>query len=121
MVKSSSAKTTSVGRKAVTQKNSVVSKKPAETADKQKQKSNIQTKVVAKVSNRVKPIITNQSNQSNSTGQTPLGRAVQTAKSIVNNPKHVKHSDVKSLLDSYQKGWIVEEKFIDILKGLLFE
>jgi hypothetical protein len=62
----------------------------------------------------VKPV-----NQSNPT--TPLGRAVQTARSIIDNPNHVKHSDVKSLLDSYQKGWITEEKFIDILKGLLFE
>lgn len=56
----------------------------------------------------------------NTTGSTPLERAIQTARSIVNNPKHVKHSDVKTLLDSYQKGWISEEKFIDILKSLLF-
>lgn len=51
---------------------------------------------------------------------TPLQKSIETARSVVANPRHPKHDDVKTLLESHQKQFITDERFIELLKNLLF-
>ena len=50
-----------------------------------------------------------------------LDSALQTARAIARNNSHFNHNEVKSLLESYEKGWVPKEKFLQLLPGLLFK
>lgn len=52
--------------------------------------------------------------------QSPLQKAIETARSVVANPRHPKHNDVKTLLESHQKKFISDARFVELLKTLLF-
>ena len=52
--------------------------------------------------------------------QTPLQKSIETARSVVANPRHPKHNDVKTLLESHQKKFVSDARFVELLKNLLF-
>ena len=54
-------------------------------------------------------------------GVSKLDSALQTARAIANNKGHFNHNEVKSLLESYEKGWVPKEKFLQLLPTLLFK
>jgi len=127
VVKTVSTRKTSVGTKAQSgnrrkKSNNNNNAMDVSTVSVRSQKGNGKPKVVVNKPVATKTVVRTKPVKVTSTpAATPLERATQTARAIVNNPKHPKHSDVKSLLDGYEKSWISESKFIDILKGLLFE
>lgn len=45
--------------------------------------------------------------------------AVQTAAAIASNPAHPRSKDVRELLNSYEKGWVEEHKFKELLQGMV--
>lgn len=45
--------------------------------------------------------------------------AVQTAASIASNPAHPRNKDVRELLNTFQKGWVDENKFKELLQGMV--
>jgi hypothetical protein len=49
-----------------------------------------------------------------------IEKSLQTARAIVKNPNHIKQKEVKTLLESHEKNWINDSKFVEILKSLLF-
>ena len=45
--------------------------------------------------------------------------AVQTAAAIASNPAHPRSKDVRELLNTFEKGWIDENKFKQLLQGMV--
>lgn len=45
--------------------------------------------------------------------------ALQTAASIAANPAHPRNKDVRELLNSFEKGWIEEDRFKALLQGMV--
>lgn len=52
--------------------------------------------------------------------QSTLDTSLATARAIVANNKHPKQNDVRILLDSFNKKFINEARFIELLKTMLF-
>ena len=46
--------------------------------------------------------------------------AMQTARVIATTPSHRRHTEVAELVRTFEKGWIDELKFAELLQGLLF-
>lgn len=53
-------------------------------------------------------------------GSSEISLAIQTANSIAINRAHPKQADVVELLRTREKGWIDDNKFMQVLKGLVF-
>jgi len=49
-----------------------------------------------------------------------ISKALQTARAIATNANHPKQSDVSQLIVTYEKGWIDNKKFVELLRGMLF-
>jgi hypothetical protein len=70
----------------------------------------------------------NKSTKSNSNVGTPrntrqkstLDTSIATARAIIANAKHPRNKDVRTLLESYQKNFINEGRFTELLKTMLF-
>lgn len=48
-----------------------------------------------------------------------LESALETARAVARNKNHFNHNEIKSLLESFEKGWTSKEKFVQLLPGLL--
>lgn len=64
----------------------------------------------------VKPVVEPKRKKSFGSSQT----ALQTASAIAANRSHPNHTEVSQLIITFEKGWIDEEKFTELLQGMLF-
>jgi hypothetical protein len=53
------------------------------------------------------------------TPKSKLESALETARAVARNKNHFNHTEIKSLLESFEKGWTSKEKFLQLLPGLL--
>ena len=49
-----------------------------------------------------------------------IALALQSANAIATNRTHPNQSQVSELINTYEKGWITPDKFVEILKTLMF-
>jgi hypothetical protein len=126
VVKSAAAKR-SVGGKAKIQR---VRSAPMETSSKVPGKVTIAKRPTRPISARVKANAakaaakkTNNATakpKNNKNNVNTIEKSLQTARAIVKNPNHIKQKEIKTLLESHEKKWINDSKFVEILKSLLF-
>jgi hypothetical protein len=55
----------------------------------------------------------------NKSGGGVANYAVQTAAAIASNPAHPRSKDVRELLNTFEKGWIDDNKFKQLLQGMV--
>lgn len=48
-----------------------------------------------------------------------LATALRTAEAIAKDPRHPQHTSVSQLLDTYRRGWVDSNKFMNLLKGMV--
>ena len=89
-------------------------KKPTQQAAPPKIKAQPQLQSSFNSQHSINPVSFKQVNQSS------ISVAIQTANAIASNNSHPNQSQVSELLSTFEKGWIDEKKFVDILKTLMF-